>query len=444
MGHHSTARICWMALAVGICIVWIGALCAGAQATYGAVSIAAAERGGRIVEVSSEAKHRGRVIPEWRKEHLIDGLRVEGGIIPAASYGWASDREPSVRDPEWAIIAFAGDRQRLVGAIRLDPRTNDPPFIGRWVKNFTLQFSTTTPEGPWMRVDSFELINEPIAQTFALQAPVRAKYLRLLITSNQGSNQSVSLGEIEVFEALMPDNELHEIIAGFESQLRRLKRFGVVLDAAGDEPGTPALSDSVIAAANGGEVAYCTSTATHEDGTELPQWQAANLIDGLVATAGEQPDHNSCGWSSDAAPSVEEPQIVAFRIPGDAPVVIDAALADTNTRDPWGTMRGPKGIEISVAIDSKDGPWKSVGAWELPLEPARHTLSFAPVESRFVRILFRSNFGSDRYVELGEFGVYRLAPEQKTIDGIAARILNAVTELKRHAEGDLAAGTGGP
>lgn len=410
-----------------------------AEVTSGVVSIVAAENGGRVVAASSEDRERGQVKPEWRKENLIDGKRVEGDIVPADSYGWATDRPPTSKDPAWVVFAFAQDKPRLIGAVALDPRTHDPQIIGRWVRNFAIEVSVTGPDGPWQRVESFELINVPRAQRFPFSAPVRAKYVRLLITSNQGSDSRVSLGEFEVFEALVGDDELTRVVTGLEEQLGRLQRYA--MGRAGQEveltSETPPYGESLIAAANGGRIVEYSSQALGEDGKPLQQWRAANLIDGLVAAADREPEHESFGWSSNAAPAADRPELIVFEVPGPTARVIDAALVDPATRDPWGMMRGAREIEIAVSTLDADGPWKALGHWELPLQPSPQLFHFPPAEAKYVRLMVLSNYGSDRYVELGEFGVFRLSEKADPLRGISLRLENCVTDLKKYREGAL-------
>ncbi len=442
-GTRLTKR--WLALASGVaCAVSLVPL-TEAEVTHGAVSIAAAENGGQVVAASSEAHDRGRVKPEWRKENLIDGLRVEGEMVPANSYGWASVRPPTRRNPEWVVVAFAQEKPRLVGAVQLDPRTHDLQIIGRWVRNFKIQVSITAEDGPWQPVDSFELMNVPRPQKFVFSAPVRAKYLRLLITSNHGSDSRVSLGEFEVFEALVGEDELTRIIAGLEEQFERLKRFGMGRASQTVALATeiPPYEDSVIAAANGGRVVQFSSEAEGEDGRPLETWRAANLIDGLIARPDEQPTHKSFGWSSNAPPLPDHPEVIVFEVPGPKGSIIDAAIADPTTRDPWGMMRGAREVEIAASVETADGPWKALGRWQLPLEPAPQLFHFPPTEAKYVRLMVLSNYDSDRYVELGEFGVFRLSEKIDLLKGISMRFENCLIDLKKYHEGALEPPTGG-
>ncbi|MBC7289690.1 MAG: discoidin domain-containing protein [Armatimonadetes bacterium] len=193
--------------------------------TSGEVNLVAAENGGRIVAISSEARDRnGQVIPQWAAKNLIDGKYVVGNFTPPDSYGWSSDRAPSPDHPEWIVFAFKNDETRLINRIVIDPTTDDPPYIGRWVRDVELQVSTTTPNGPYKSVGRFVVVNKAIKQTFEFP-PVEARYVRLLIYSNHGSDKCVEMGEVEVYEAIVTGEALDELIVRLENLLRDLKRY---------------------------------------------------------------------------------------------------------------------------------------------------------------------------------------------------------------------------
>ena len=112
----------------------------------GDTNIVATANGGRIVAFSSQSlDENGRVIPEWQVTNLIDGKHVVGNYTPADSYGWSSQNAPTEEKPEWVVFAFAGDQTRLLRRLVIDPTTDDPDYIGRWVADVQLQVSTTTP-----------------------------------------------------------------------------------------------------------------------------------------------------------------------------------------------------------------------------------------------------------------------------------------------------------
>ncbi len=191
----------------------------------GATNIAAAENGGHIVAFSSQAlDENGRVMPEWQVTNLIDGKHVVGNYTPAESYGWSSQSAPSEENPEWIIIGFAEERTRLLRRIVIDPQTDDPSFIGRWVRWFQLQVSTTTRDGPYKTVGSFLVDNRSVQQAFDFM-PVEARYVRILVTTNHGSDKCVEMGEVAIYEAIVADSVIDDLIIRLENLLGELKRY---------------------------------------------------------------------------------------------------------------------------------------------------------------------------------------------------------------------------
>jgi len=204
---------------------FIGPLYAADAISAGGTNLAAAEMGGRIVAFSSQAvDENGKVMPEWQVTNLIDGKHVLGNYTPADSYGWSSQHAPSEDTPEWVVFAFAQDQTRLLRRIVIDPATDDPPFIGRWVRDVELQVSTTTPEGPFKTVGRFLVVNKSIQQHFDF-LPVEARYVRLVITSNHGSDKCVEIGEVEIYEAIVGDSALDDVIVRLENLLQELKQL---------------------------------------------------------------------------------------------------------------------------------------------------------------------------------------------------------------------------
>jgi hypothetical protein len=195
------------------------------KAVSGALNLVAAENGGRVHAVSSEARDRnGQVIPQWAARNLIDGKYVVGSFVPPDSYGWSSQKAPTPENPEWIVVAFKNDETRLINRIVIDPTTDDPPIIGRWVRDVELQVSTTKPDGPYKSIGRFIVVNRPIKQTFEFP-PVEARYVRLVILSNHGSDKCVEMGEFEVYEAIISGSELDEMIMRLENLLQDLKRY---------------------------------------------------------------------------------------------------------------------------------------------------------------------------------------------------------------------------
>ena len=216
--------------ATGACLIALLALASGALAATGVVAgatnIAAAANGGVIVAVSDQAKDaNGQIMPNWQAANAIDGLYVVGNHTPPNSYGWSTDSPPSPGKPHWIVIGFGKEHKtHLISRVVIDPTTDDPLYIGRWVKNIEIQISSTDKDGPYKSVGRYLVVNKPIKQAFDFP-PVECRYLRILIHDNHGSDRCVELGEIEVYEAIVGENQLEQLILRLENLLQDLKRY---------------------------------------------------------------------------------------------------------------------------------------------------------------------------------------------------------------------------
>lgn len=194
----------------------------------GTTNIALAANGGRIVGVSSQARDaNGQIMPNWQAANAIDGLVVVGNHTPAGSYGWSTDTPPTPATPHWITIGFGPEGKEvthLISRVVIDPTTDDPPYIGRWVKTVEIQVSNTMPDGPYRSVGTFLVVDKPIKQAFDFP-PSEARFVRLIVRENHGSDRCVELGEIEVYEAIVGRNQLDEMILRLENLLNDLKRF---------------------------------------------------------------------------------------------------------------------------------------------------------------------------------------------------------------------------
>lgn len=217
------------AMAAVCCLVLLATSCPAMAAegvVAGSTNIAAAANGGIVVRVSDQAKdENGKTMPNWMSANAIDGLYVVGNHTPPNSYGWSTDTPPSVGNPHWIIIAFEKEHKtKLISRIVIDPTTDDPPIIGRWVRNIEVQVSTTEVDGPYKTVGRYLVVNRPIKQAFDFP-PVECRYLRLLLLDNHGSDRCVELGEIEVYEAIVGEDQLDQLILRLENLLMDLKRY---------------------------------------------------------------------------------------------------------------------------------------------------------------------------------------------------------------------------
>lgn len=194
-----------------------------APTVAGTTNLVAAENGGSIAAFSSQAlDENGQPIQEWSVTNLIDGKHVVGSHTPADSYGWRSMGVPSPEEPEW--IVFELPERRLISRVVVDPTTDDPEYLGRWARNIRISVSTEGPDGPFKQVGTYVVVRRGIKQSFDF-SPVEAKWVRLDITSNWGSDFAVELGEFEVYEAIVGDDMLDQLITRLSTLLDDLKKY---------------------------------------------------------------------------------------------------------------------------------------------------------------------------------------------------------------------------
>ncbi len=220
--QRRTFLICLLATALALSAA---PLLAASSTIAGTINLVAAGNGGKIVDFSSQAlDENGQAIPQWQVTNLIDGKYVTGTHTPPDSYGWRSVGVPAADAPQYIVFAFAGEQTRLISRVVVDPTTDDPEFLGRWAKDITIMASTTTPDGPFKTVGQFLLVRRGIKQTFDFP-PVEARYVKLEITGNWGSDYCVELGEFEVYEAIVANDELDQLIVRLTALLEDLKRY---------------------------------------------------------------------------------------------------------------------------------------------------------------------------------------------------------------------------
>ena len=97
-----------MIAAVGVVSILLAAQAWAEPTIAGTTNLVAAENGGSIVAVSSQALDaNGQPVPAWSAQNLIDGKHVVGSHTPADSYGWARQSVPSPENPEWIITRLS-------------------------------------------------------------------------------------------------------------------------------------------------------------------------------------------------------------------------------------------------------------------------------------------------------------------------------------------------
>jgi hypothetical protein len=181
---------------------------------------------------------------------------------------------------------------------------------------------------------------------------------------------------------------------------------------------------NVVAAANGGRVLGATST--FEDSAE---WDAKNLIDGQVydpvKTSG------SFGWSSNKYDPITMDAVTFGFGDGETKRIGKIVL---NPATPLAPERWAKDVEIQVSNQTAEGPYRTAGIVTLRREARPQTFLIFPVEAKYVRLVFRSNQGSDRAVALGEVEMYEAISTADPTGQLIASMEQAVAELKQYRE----------
>ena len=182
--------------------------------------------------------------------------------------------------------------------------------------------------------------------------------------------------------------------------------------------------ENIAAAANGGRIVGATSTFESS-----PEWDAKNLIDGQVHDAKE--NTGSFGWSSNKFDPISSDS-VTIGFPDNAIKRIGKIVINPTT--PLAPERWAKDIEIQVSTDAAVGPYRSAGIVTLRREAKPQTFLLLPVNAKFVRLVFRSNQGSDRATALGEVEIYEAISTASPMGQVIASMEQAVTELKQYRE----------
>lgn len=190
---------------------------------------------------------------------------------------------------------------------------------------------------------------------------------------------------------------------------------------------------NIAAAANGGRVLGATSTIDNDK-----DFSSRNLIDGQAY----DPEHNtgSKGWASDKFDPINMDYVtIGFKdnaIRKIGRIVLNPAAAVAPER--WA-----KDIEVQVSTESAEGPYTAVAQLTLRRLPQPQSFPILPVDARFVRLVFRSNWGSDRAVALGEVEMYEAIDTSDPLGALIVRLESAVTELNNYRDTQIDATNAG-
>jgi hypothetical protein len=402
----------------------------------GLTNIAAATSGGRIIEATSTLDNS----PQYAPENLIDG-QVYNTATSSGTAGWASNKfDPVAMDA--VTIGFKDNEIQKIGKIVINPSSSLNPE--RWAKDIELQVSTTAATGPFTPVAQITLKRSPEPQEFVI-LPADARFVRLMIRSNWGSDRSAALGEVEIYTAIDQNDKVGGVIARLESAIRDLRRYSDTQNeiqvnmgarptaARGTVRGGEITGGNIASAANGGKIANVTSVFNND-----PLFKAENLIDGQVYDLAA--DKGSFGWASQGfAPNR---QWVTLGFKDDRSRLVSKFVLNpvSNQSTPrWATR-----IDVQVTQGSPaDGPFRTVGTFNLRPEAANQDFEIRPVEAKYVRFVFTANgpgnpsplgdpsVSSDRSVSLGEIEIYEPNIVSNDLTPILGRFNQVLVDLKR-------------
>jgi len=189
---------------------------------------------------------------------------------------------------------------------------------------------------------------------------------------------------------------------------------------------------NLVAKANGGHVITATSTLGGD-----ASYSADNLVDGQVFGVGGS---KSRGWSSDKFDPIAR-DAVTFGFAGNKIVNIGKVVLNPGTDLP--PERWAKDVEVQVSTQTAEGPYESVAQLTLKQSATPQSFDILPTPARFVRLAFRSNYGSDRAVALGEVEVYEAIDTNDPMGGLISRLESAINDLTRYNQVQIQGGNGG-
>ena len=190
----------------------------------------------------------------------------------------------------------------------------------------------------------------------------------------------------------------------------------------------------IAASSNGGRIVDSSSTLNDDKA-----YGASNLISGKVYNASDKNSPN--GWVSNKYDSVNM-ESVTFGFPDNAlksigKIVLNPSTAVTPER--WA-----KDIEVQVSTESAQGPFRAVAQLTLLRTAKRQEFLMLPAAARFVKLVFRSNWGSDRAVALGSVEMYESISTSDPVGQLITRLEGAVKDLQKFsdAQTQIAGATG--
>ena len=181
---------------------------------------------------------------------------------------------------------------------------------------------------------------------------------------------------------------------------------------------------NIAAAQNGGRV--LSSTSTFEDD---PLYAASNLIDGQVWNPARP--QSSRGWASNRYDPISM-DAVTLGFAGNRTFKLGRIVLNPTTD--LTPERWAKDVEVQVSTQTAEGPYQPVAQLTLRQTAAPQSFDILPVDARFVRLQFRTNYGSDRAVALGEVEIYEAIDASDPMGGVINRLEKAVAQLNAYQQ----------
>lgn len=424
--------------------LWLVALTgiAGAQALpTDNINIAAASRGARILNTPTMLDNQ----KEYAADNLLDGKVY--GRDGKGTFGWVSNRYDPINMEE-VIIGFKDNAIKTIGRIVINPSS----YVARerWAKDIALEVSSDSVEGPYTSVSEITLKQSPENQEFRF-LPVQARFVKLRLRTNYGSDRAVALGEVEIYESIRTDDPMGNVIARLETGINDLEKVRKSQSELGTGapspsiPGTAGVPNSTVnmaASSNGGKVVAFSSVFESERGKGPDRtYTADKLIDGRLWKQEEKPSN---GWSSQGFVPGQQWVILGFKDDRTQPIgKIVVNPLSYQPRDRWARR-----IEVQVSTESYKNEndlksFRTIKTLNLRTDPVNQEFDLGAIEAKYVRLVFTANgpggldvpgidpdINSDRAVALGEVEIYPPRVAGTELDAVISQFKNVVSDLK--------------
>ncbi len=184
---------------------------------------------------------------------------------------------------------------------------------------------------------------------------------------------------------------------------------------------------NIAAASRGGRIVSVSSVLDNQK-----DYAAENLIDEKVFGPGGQ---GSFGWASNRYDPINLEQVtIGFK---DNPLKVIGKVV-LNPAAYVARERWAKDVSIQVSTESAESEdFKAVAEVTLRQTPTPQEFKFLPVQARFVRLVFRTNYGSDRAVALGEVEIYEAISTADSVGDVIGRLESTIADLKRYNQTQL-------